>query len=112
MSISLEGGVGGRLSGGAAQLAGPGLFAIAVLAAIAVFWNGFASLVQAWQTPEYSHGPIIPLLSAYMFLREMRDVEPRAPETVRDRGWGVADHAEGGGGRGGARAEPSRACLG
>ena len=38
--------------------------------------------------PEYSHGPVIPLLSFYMFLREMRDVPP-ATGPVTDRWPGV-----------------------
>jgi len=34
-----------------------------------VFWLGMESLGAAWMTPEYSHGPLIPL---YLFLRELR----------------------------------------
>ena len=57
--------------------AGPGLLLLSVIGAIGVFWLGLVSLGQAWATPEYSHGPVIPLLSAYMFLIEMR----RVPQT-------------------------------
>jgi len=31
------------------------------------------SLGDAWSTPEYSHGPLIPLLSLYLFLRQLRE---------------------------------------
>lgn len=60
-------------------------FFLALAAAVPVFWYGFVSLGQAWMTPEYSHGPIIPVLSAYMFLRDMRQHPPAAPGTVKDR---------------------------
>jgi len=47
-------------------------FAALVLVAIPVFWLGMTSLGRAWITPEYSHGPLIPLISLYLFLRELR----------------------------------------
>lgn len=56
------------------------LFAILVLGALPVFWAGFASLLDAWSTPEYSHGPLIPLISLYLFLRELRK-DPVQPYT-------------------------------
>ena len=59
-------------------------FLVAIVASLPVFWTGFVSLGDAWITPEYSHGPIIPLLSAYMFLRDMRKV-PATGEPVTDR---------------------------
>ena len=64
-------------------------FGLAVVAAVAVFWRGFGSLLEAWQTPEYSYGPVIPLLSAYIFLRQMKSVAP-TDRPVTDRGTGVA----------------------
>jgi len=67
---------------------GPLLMLVNIAAALAVFWYGFEALVAAWQTPEYSHGPIIPLLSAFMFLREMKSVPP-VDRPVRDRAAGV-----------------------
>lgn len=48
-----------------------------VLASVPVFWFGFVSLGKAWITPEYSHGPLIPVISLYLFLRELR----QAPAT-------------------------------
>ena len=67
---------------------GPALLAVAVLAAGVVFWSGLASLVRAWSMPEYSHGPIIPLVSAFLFLREMRTAPPVA-HAITDRWPGV-----------------------
>ncbi len=64
-------------------------FVVCVLAPIPVFAFGMNALVAAWSTPEYSHGPLIPLLSGYMFMREMAMVPPARHE-VRDRWKGVA----------------------
>lgn len=62
-------------------------FVLAVIASIPIFWSGFVSLGDAWLTPEYSHGPIIPLLSGYLFLRDMRRVPyPNQPVTDRWQG--------------------------
>mgnify|MGYP003115395295 CR=1 FL=1 len=57
-----------------------GFFWIVMLIATAVpvFWLGFQSLGAAWMTPEYSHGPLIPLISLYLFLRELRHAPPAA----------------------------------
>lgn len=65
----------------------PGLlwFALLALAALPVFWLGFVSLLQAWSTPEYSHGPLIPLISLYLFLRELRNAPPDDPSLPVDR---------------------------
>jgi len=62
-------------------------FLLLVASSIPIFWLGFVSLGDAWSTPEYSHGPIIPLLSFYMFLREMRQVP--ADQSVKRRWPGV-----------------------
>lgn len=70
-------------------LAGPAWLIAAGLAGVAAFWSGLVSLSEAWSIPEYSHGPIIPLVSAFLFLREMRLVPP-VDGPVRDRAAGVA----------------------
>ncbi len=62
------------------NLAGFGLFALLCLTALPVFWLGFESLAEAWATPEYSHGPLIPLISLYLFLRELRQAPPADPD--------------------------------
>jgi exosortase D (VPLPA-CTERM-specific) len=56
-----------------------GAVMLALLAAgcLPIFWIGFVSLAHAWSTAEYSHGPLIPMISLYLFLREMR----RSPTT-------------------------------
>ncbi|RMF35270.1 MAG: VPLPA-CTERM-specific exosortase XrtD [Alphaproteobacteria bacterium] len=56
--------------------AGLGWLVLAAIGAGLVFWDGLISLGQAWSTPEYSHGPVIPFLSFWLYLREMRFVPP------------------------------------
>ena len=36
-------------------------FVLLIVAALPVYWLGLQSLGRAWITPEYSHGPLIPL---------------------------------------------------
>lgn len=47
-------------------------FILLVGCAVPVYWLGFKALGRAWMTPEYSHGPLIPVISLYLFLRELR----------------------------------------
>ena len=47
---------------------------LALVGAALFFYEGLDALVTAWATPEYSHGPIIPLLSGVLLLRELKDV--------------------------------------
>lgn len=70
---------------------GPGAvwLSLASLAGVIFFYSGIADLWEAWQTPEYSHGPLIPVISAYLFLRQLKGV-PAHPGAVTDRGAGVA----------------------
>ncbi len=49
------------------------LFVLLCVVSIPVFLTGFQSLIAAWSTPEYSHGPLIPIISLYLFLRELRN---------------------------------------
>lgn len=69
-----------------------GLFWVVVLLATAVpiYWLGFVSLAKAWITPEYSHGPLIPLISLYLFLRELRHAPPVDPSAPVNRIPGIA----------------------
>lgn len=67
---------------------GLGWFTVLILGSVPVFWIGLASLVKAWMTPEYSHGPLIPVISLYLFMRELRSKPVPEPE-VRDRWPGV-----------------------
>ncbi|MEM9435427.1 MAG: VPLPA-CTERM-specific exosortase XrtD [Pseudomonadota bacterium] len=68
-----------------------GLFwlALATLGAFAFFAEGIEALFVAWQLPEYSHGPIIPILSAILFLRQLKDVPVRTGQ-IPKRWPGVA----------------------
>jgi len=65
-------------------------FTLLVVTAIPVYWFGFVSLGKAWITPEYSHGPLIPLISLYLFLRELRDKPPVSDPAPADRRPGIA----------------------
>ena len=67
---------------------GLGWFVLLILGSVPVFWIGFVSLVQAWTTPEYSHGPLIPVISLYLFLRELRG-KPLPDPDIADRWPGV-----------------------
>ena len=70
------------------DVAGFGLFVALMLASVPIFWLGFVSLAEDWAKPEYSHGPLIPLISLYLFLRELRRA-PLMPAQVSDRWPGV-----------------------
>ena len=72
----------------AAGAAGPLWLALAVLATLPLFGFGLAGLAEAWSRPEFSHGPVIPCLSFYMFLHELKRVPPAAAP-VDDRWPGV-----------------------
>ena len=60
------------------NIGGMACFVLLLAASVPIFWIGLVSLAEAWSTPEYSHGPIIPLISLYLFLRELR----RAPQAI------------------------------
>ncbi|MGB0661706.1 MAG: VPLPA-CTERM-specific exosortase XrtD [Mangrovicoccus sp.] len=47
-----------------------------VVASVPLFWMGIEAFISAWSTAEYSHGPLIPIISLYLFLREMRAEGP------------------------------------
>lgn len=55
------------------------------LAAIPIFWIGLVELGGAWLTPEYSHGPLIPVISLFLFLRELHRAVPL--EDARPQRW-------------------------
>lgn len=64
-------------------------FVLLAVAAFPVFRSGFAELFAAWSTPEYSHGPLIPLISLYLFLRELRRAGPADTATSVTRWPGI-----------------------
>jgi len=73
-----------------APLASPGMFwlLVAVVGAGLFFAEGIEKLLREWQRPEYSHGPLIPVLSGLLFLRQLKDV-PVNTGPVHDRWVGV-----------------------
>lgn len=83
MQETLENPQGGDLSK-PTNLSGFVLFVLIMAVSIPIFWIGFVSLADAWSTAEYSHGPLIPAISLYLFLRELRNSPPPAM-SVSDR---------------------------
>ncbi|KDB04099.1 transmembrane exosortase [Defluviimonas sp. 20V17] len=61
---------------------------VAVVSAAIYFQTGLETLFRAWATPEYSHGPLIPILSLFLFLRQLKSV-PINTAPVTDRTPGV-----------------------
>ena len=68
----------------------PGIFwlFVAVLGAAVFFSDGLEALLEAWSLPEYSHGPLIPILSALLFLRQLK-MYPPDPGPKRNRWVGL-----------------------
>jgi len=64
------------------------VFLVATVAAGLFFLDGLDALLAAWQLPEYSHGPLIPILSGLLFLRQLKEY-PIEPGPKRDRWIGV-----------------------
>lgn len=62
--------------------------AVALVGAGVFFVDGLDALFTAWQRPEYSHGPLIPILSGLLFLRQLKEYPPD-PGPKRDRWAGV-----------------------
>ncbi len=44
-----------------------------IIGGFVFFHEGIGGLAAAWQLPEYSHGPIIPVLSLLLFLRQLKE---------------------------------------
>lgn len=68
----------------------PGIFwlAIAFVGAGVFFADGLDALFAAWSLPEYSHGPLIPILSGLLFLRQLKSY-PADPGPKSNRWVGV-----------------------
>ena len=68
----------------------PGLFWLLVttIGATVFFADGLDALLEAWALPEYSHGPLIPILSGLLFLRQLKSF-PVDPGPKRNRWVGV-----------------------
>lgn len=61
---------------------------VAIVGAGVFFGDGINALLVAWQLPEYSHGPLIPVLSGFLFLRQLKEYPPQ-PGAKTDRWPGV-----------------------
>lgn len=46
--------------------------AVALIGAAVLFWPSIYFLLEVWHSPDYSHGPLIPLLSGLLFLRQLK----------------------------------------
>ncbi len=55
---------------------------VAVIGALGLFYEGIWALLEAWRLPEYSHGPLIPILSGLLFLRQLKGVPERPGPSV------------------------------
>lgn len=62
---------------------------VTIVTSLLFFKEGLGELWGAWQLPEYSHGPLIPVLSGLLFLRQMRTV-PAEHDDAPDRRAGIA----------------------
>ena len=62
--------------------------AFAVVAGAFVFRDGIDALLEAWALPEYSHGPLIPVLSGLLFLRQLKEY-PADPGPKTGRWTGI-----------------------
>lgn len=61
---------------------------ICTVAAGFLFADGLRALFKAWQLPEYSHGPLIPVLSLLLFLRQLKEY-PIQTGAIKKRWVGV-----------------------
>ena len=71
------------------QLFFPAIVVAGLVATVSVFWIGINALAISWQSPEYSHGPLIPIISLFLFLRQMRRTKIDEA-AINDRWPGVA----------------------
>ena len=55
---------------------------VASVGAVLFFWDGLVSLGAAWTLPEYSYGPLVPLITGYMTLLEINR-HPIQPDNGR-----------------------------
>ena len=70
----------------------PGIFwlLVAIIGAALFFSTGLTTLWDAWQTPVYSHGFLIPVLSAWLWLKQLKEVPVNAgPKSDRWPGFAV-----------------------
>lgn len=80
-----------RMIGFISSLSTWGMFWLTVMtiASFILFQEGVEGVLSAWKLPEYSHGPLIPVLSGLLFLRQLKTV-PVETGPKSDRMPGVA----------------------
>ena len=79
---------GWRLNGVANS--GPFWIALALVGMVAFYWTGLASLFDAWERPEYSHGYLIPPIALYLFLTRTTHLDGIRSDKDPQRSWGIA----------------------
>jgi exosortase D (VPLPA-CTERM-specific) len=60
--------------------------ALSVAGVAGLYGHALASLGAAWQRPEYSYGPLVPIITAFMVLRELERHPPHADHGSRAPG--------------------------
>jgi exosortase D (VPLPA-CTERM-specific) len=88
MAISMQESVGTPRGAQSVSLSGAVVVTLLLLSGGIYFHEGIDALLTAWRLPEYSHGPLIPLLSGFLFLRDFKSTPVRVGP-VEDRWPGV-----------------------
>ena len=62
-----------------------GMFWLAMSTVLSAYFfsDGLSALAAAWTVPEYSHGPFIPVISLFLFLRQLKEF-PEQPGSTKD----------------------------
>ena len=55
-------------------------WALAIIAFLAIYWNGLLDLVDQWGREEYSYAYLIPPLSAWLIWQRRKDIARLGPE--------------------------------
>jgi exosortase D (VPLPA-CTERM-specific) len=79
--------VNGQTAGAAPLRNGLLWIVLAIAGCVVFFWDGIASLFDAWSRPEYSHGPLIPIIAGFLLLRELKNRPPLADPGSRIPGF-------------------------
>ena len=80
----------GKITGAQAEpgrILEPGLFILAFVVLLVTFHEGLANMLLVWQTPEYSHGYLIPPISLYLLSVRLVMLEQARPESSRGGVW-------------------------
>ncbi len=61
---------------------GGAILLAAALAGLFAFRFGIEGLLAAWQQPEFSHGPLIPVISGFLFVRQLKRMPPNPADPM------------------------------